>query len=99
MYIVSKRLHNCRINYVGWSCSRVAARNFLLIEWNIGKFRDQEGSKSNPKIPNKMGLQRKVSNSLEESFQRTLPSYINMEVSLVHESSLLDEHRRRLGSL
>ena len=43
-----------------------------------------------------MGLQRKVVISLEESFQRTLPSYIDMEVSPVHESSLLDEQREEV---
>ena len=47
-------------------------------------------------ILKKMGLQRKVVISLEESFQRILPSDIDMEISLVHESSLLDELRKEV---
>ena len=45
-------------------------------------------------IPNRMGLQRKVVISLEESFQRILPTDIDMEIIPVHESSLLDEQRK-----
>ena len=44
-------------------------------------------------IPNKMVLQRKVAISLGENFKRVLPSDIDMEVSLVHESSFLDVQR------
>ena len=43
-----------------------------------------------------MGLQRKVVISLEESFQRTLPSCIGMEISPIHESYLLDEQREEV---
>ena len=43
-----------------------------------------------------MGLQRKVAISLEESFQRILSSDIYMEISPVHESSLLDEQREEV---
>ena len=43
-----------------------------------------------------MGLQRKVVISLKESSKRTLPSDIDMEVSPVHESSLLEEQRKEV---
>ena len=53
MYRGSKRLHNYRINYVGWLSSKEATRHLLLIEWNTGKFKDQEGAKSAPQSPTK----------------------------------------------
>ena len=43
-----------------------------------------------------MGLQRKVVISLEEIFQRILPSNIDMEEISGHESSYLDEHREEV---
>ena len=54
------------------------------------------GSHLLPSIPSRMGLQKKVVISLQESCQRTLPSYIDMEINPVHESSLLDEHREEV---
>ena len=68
-------------------------RNYQAFVITI-KFRDQKGAKCALSIPDKMGLQRKVVISLEESFQRILPSDIDMEISPIHKSSLLDEQRK-----
>ena len=80
------------ISYVGCSSSQINYQAFVI----TSKFRDQEGAKCTPSIPSKMGLQRKVVISLEESFQRILPSDIDMEISPVHESSHLDEQRKEV---
>ena len=54
----------CRISYVGCSSSHRNYRAFVI----TSKFREREGAKCAPSIPSRMGLQRKVVISLEESF-------------------------------
>ena len=82
----------CKISYVRCSSSQRNYQPFVI----VGKFRDREGAKCAPSIPSRMGLQRKVVISLEESFQRILPGNIDMELILEHESSHLDEQREEV---